>query len=275
MDREGEMRPSQAVILAAGTGTRLGSITKVRPKCLLEVGGKPLVQHQIDALRRCGVERIGVVVGYRADMVRATLGDQVEYIVNDRYAETNSLYSLFLAASWVSGTFALVNGDLLAHPEVYRTVIECEGNAFAYDSASGKHDEHMKVVLDGWRLRAIGKGIPASSSHGESLGSLRFARDSVPRLFALAGNLIEAGCERDWAPAAVDRLARHVTVRGLDVGDLPWTEIDFPDDLAQAERTVWPSICADRAAAARRTRRAGGPWLADGSLSFDEVSEVG
>ena len=88
---------SQAVILAAGRGTRLTAATGGGPKCLALVGGKPLIEHQLEILDDLGVERVCTVVGHRADDVRGWLADRCDFIVNEKYAETNSLYSLWLA----------------------------------------------------------------------------------------------------------------------------------------------------------------------------------
>jgi choline kinase len=82
----------QAVILAAGRGSRLGTYTKQRPKCLVEVDERPLIEHQIELLTQAGVDEICVVVGYRQEAIRAMVGDRAHYIENTAWDETNSLY---------------------------------------------------------------------------------------------------------------------------------------------------------------------------------------
>ena len=127
----------QAVILAAGRGERLGRLTRWRPKCLVEVGGRSLLQHQVRALRDLGIDRIAVVVGHLGELVRAAMASECEFIDNRRYAETNSLYSLWLARNWLDGPFLLLNGDVLAHTEVYGRVVRTPGTVLAFDSRSG------------------------------------------------------------------------------------------------------------------------------------------
>ena len=105
----------QAVILAAGSGSRLQRVSNGLPKCLLPIGGRPLIEHQLEALSDAGVGNVLVVVGHQADEVRKTLGNRVEYVENTRYDATNSLYSLWLAREWVKGPFVLLNCDLLFH----------------------------------------------------------------------------------------------------------------------------------------------------------------
>lgn len=245
--------PSSAVILAAGRGSRLGSLGESLPKCLVEVGGRSLVEHQLQALREVGVRKVVVVVGFRADAVRARLGTRVRYVENTRFAETNSLYSLALARDAVTGPFMLLNSDTLAHPLVYRRVAEHRGSALAYDSRSGAEDEHMKVVFANDRLVRIDKRVPRGEAHGENVGILKFDGTAAPRLFERAASLVLGGRENDWAPAAVQALAHDTPVRGVDVADLPWTEIDFQRDLDHAHASVWPTVQRSVVATRRRT----------------------
>lgn len=216
-----------------------------KPKCLVEIGDHTLIEYQLMLLRKVGIERICVVVGYEAEQVRSVLGNTCEYITNQRYAETNSLYSLWLTRDWVSGPFVLMNCDVLAHPEILDRVMQHEGNVLAYDSSSGDQDEHMKVSFDGNLLRRISKGLAQEESHGENVGILQFDKNGTKELFREVNALVRSGCENLWAPSALDRIVNTVPVRGVDIAGLSWTEIDFPEDLRYAQNRVWPSILDD------------------------------
>lgn len=235
----------QAVILAAGRGTRLNGSMNGRPKCLAKIGNHTLIKYQLMLLRKAGIERVCVVVGYGAEQVRSVLGNTCEYIVNQRYAETNSLYSLWLARDWVSGPFILMNCDVLVHPEILEQITELDGNALAYDSSSGGEDEHMKVSFKGSRLRQIGKELSQKETHGENVGILKFDESGAERLFREADALVHSGGEHLWAPSVLNRIVDKVVFHGVDVAGLPWTEIDFPDDLHYAHRQIWPNILDD------------------------------
>ena len=167
---------------------------------------------------------------------------RVTFIENDRYAQTNSLVSLWLARKWVNGPFVLINVDVLAHPAVYYRVLATKTNSLAYDSASSGDAEHMKVAVDNGRVQAIDKNLPEAMTSGENVGILHFDREGTDILFEQADSLIAQGMDRGWAPAAVDRLARMVPVQAVDITGLPWTEIDFPEDLTRAQCSVWPGI---------------------------------
>jgi len=107
-----------ALLLAAGTGTRLQPLTLDAPKCLTEVGGVPLLERLVDNLRVQGFERLVVVIGYLGDRIQAFLQQhaadmRVDYVVNPDFRTTNNLYSLWLARRQIREPFLLVESDLI------------------------------------------------------------------------------------------------------------------------------------------------------------------
>ncbi|MGQ0592164.1 MAG: phosphocholine cytidylyltransferase family protein [Gammaproteobacteria bacterium] len=232
----------QAVILAAGRGSRLKTAIDNGPKCLANVGGRPLIDHQLFLLAQAGIRRVAVVTGYGARAVRAAVGDRAGFIHNRAWAKTNSLYSLQLCREWVTGSLVVMNCDVLPHPGVLRRLLECPGNAFAYDSSSGTENEHMKVELEGEYLNAISKQLVCERCQGENVGILYFEKRAARLLFREAEALLGAGGKRMWVAAAVQEVARYVPLRAIDVADLCWIEIDFPQDLQVARSVIWPRI---------------------------------
>jgi L-glutamine-phosphate cytidylyltransferase len=233
----------QAIILAAGCGSRLAQALKGKPKCLAPLeDGIRLIEYQLAVLNHLGITDICVVLGYRAHEVYRAVGDRCHCIINRRYAETNSLYSLWLARHWVQEDCLVMNSDILAHPKVYQRLLKSTGNALTYDSWSGKEDEHMKVSFQNKELRQISKVLPAEESQGESLGLLKFTQDGMTALFAEAEIALAEGGENQWAPAAIARLAQQQPIKGIDVAGLPWVEIDFPADLQHARQIICPRI---------------------------------
>jgi choline kinase len=232
----------QAVILAAGFGSRLEKVSGGMPKCLLPVGGRPLIEHQLESLHDAGVGKILVVVGHKADEVRKTLGNRVEYIENTRYSETNSLYSLWLARDWIKGPFVLLNCDLLFHPEILDRLMSNGGNALAFDSTSTRGKEQTKVAVREGNVIDLGKDLRPELTRGESLGLIIFDAVGTHALFSRAHALIEHGAENSWVIEAVRSACTEVEVQALNVAGSPWVEIDFPNDFQRAQREVWPAI---------------------------------
>ena len=235
---------TQALILAAGAGTRIGGREGPRPKALLEVGGRTLVEHQLDQLERCGVDSVVMVVGYEHEQIRDVVGSRASYVMNARYRETNSLFSFWLARGHLRSDLVVLNSDILYDPRVLQAVLAGAGNRFAYDSESGQDPEHMKVAL--WQdwLVHMSKELPSELVRGENVGIVRMTQRTATNAFAIADRLIAAGRMKDWLASAVNGAARRHLFRAIDIAGLPWTEIDFPEDLQRARLEVWPEIRA-------------------------------
>ena len=108
----------KGIILAAGKGSRLNGTIGDKPKCLLRVGGKTLIERQVEALHEVGIDDIVVVVGCQPDYVRRVCGKRITYIENTRFAQTNSLYSLWMARPLLYDGFVVMNCDVLFHPQM-------------------------------------------------------------------------------------------------------------------------------------------------------------
>jgi choline kinase len=233
---------TQALILAAGIGRRFGQTPAGVAKCMLKIGNQTLLEHQLGQLQRMGIEQIGVVVGHAADSIRALIGNACSYFMNPRYQETDSLYSLWLAREWINGPFILLNGDVIAHPQIYQLLQGAEACTLLYDSRSGHQEEHMKVKLNGPQLLELGKHLPTKESHGENVGMIKFNQAGAAKLFQAANCLVADGGDRMWAVAAVNQVAEQVGIRCVDIAGLPWAEIDFPEDLIYAQARIWPLL---------------------------------
>jgi choline kinase len=247
-----------ALILAAGRGSRLAEPT---PKCLVEVGGRPLLAHQLEAARSVGAERVTLVVGHRHEQVRAAADGEVSIVLNDRYADTNSLYSFWLAEQAVRGELLVLNSDVLFPHRVLSALLEGDESALAFDSGSGGDAEHMKVSVQGGRLVEMSKQLPSRRTSGENLGLLRLTEGAARAAFDAAEALLRRGRERDWVGTAINAVARKHPIACVDVAGLPWCEIDYPHDLTTARTRIWPAIEAlGRPQRTARTPRRTG-WL--------------
>jgi L-glutamine-phosphate cytidylyltransferase len=250
----------RGVILAAGKGTRLNGTIGDKPKCLLRVGGKTLVERQIDAFRRVGIEDIVMVVGCQAEAVRRTCGQPITYIENPRFAQTNSLYSLWLARPLLYDGFVVMNCDVLFHPQLLVDLVTSRHEdalliAYQDDDDAPMGDEEMKIKVRRGRVVDIAKTLPADEADGENVGIVKFGADGARLLVDLMEQRVAAGGLRDWAPRAFADFARLRPLFTVGTRAFPWTEIDFPEDYERAVRAVLPAIEGDEGAAAGEPRR--------------------
>jgi choline kinase len=235
------------VILAAGAGTRLSGTNGVRPKCLAEFGGTPLIDLQLRALRWCGIDEITVVVGFEADRVRNACGPGVRFVENQVFAETNSLYSLWLARPVLCEGFVVMNCDVLFHPAMLLDLVAARhDNALlvAYPEPGGAAigAEEMKVRVRRGRVVDISKDLPAEETDGENVGIVKFGAEGAARLVAVMDGIVASGSRCDWAPRAFGEFARESALYAIGTRGLPWTEIDTPEDYRHAADDVFPAV---------------------------------
>jgi choline kinase len=233
------MSLTRAIILAAGNGSRMGQLTADRPKAMLDIDGRSIVERALDALGACGIGDVTIVAGYQRDVLRQHLGTRVRFIENPRYRETNSLYSLSLARDVLAHGAVVMNSDVLVSPALVARLVEARvEDAALVDTASTLADEEMKVKI--WNGFAVdfSKQLPPWEAHAENVGVLKFGARGGRRLVAHIDALLAAGHENTWAPKAFAALAREWPIRAVETAGLPWTEIDFPADLERAREMI-------------------------------------
>ncbi len=234
----------KAIILAAGKGTRLDGAA-VKPKCLVEVGGLTLLQRQIETLRSLNVNEIVIVIGFGADSIRAECGSGISFVENTRFAETSSLYSLWLAREHLADGFVVLNSDVLFHPRMLADLLESDRDDALLISDTDPNplgDEEMKVKVREQRVVAISKDMDPLEADGENVGIVKFSASGARLLVEYMNSLIESGAVKDWAPRAFLEFARRHPLHALSTRGLPWIEIDFPEDYQRAVNEVFPRI---------------------------------
>jgi choline kinase len=237
----------KALILSAGQGSRLLPLTADRPKCLLPLDSKSVLEWQIRELGRCGFEEFVVVVGFHASDVERVLAGlagpkvRVRTIYNPFYQVADNLSTCWLARHEMDGDFLLLNGDTIFEAGVpARLVARASAPVnVAVDRADAYDADDMKVHLDGNQLGAIGKWLSPSDANGESIGMMLF-RGRGPALFADELERVMRTPEGldYWYTSVIDSLAKRGVVHGVSIEGLGWGEIDFPIDLQRARTLV-------------------------------------
>lgn len=240
----------RAIILAAGKGSRLKGVAGDLPKCLMDIGGRTLLERQVQALRSSGIDDIYVVVGHGADAVRKTCGAGVNYIENFCYNKTNSLFSLWMAREHMFGGFVVMNGDVLFHPQLLRNLLSFwheDSLLISYcDSNAGSlGDEEMKVRVANGTIIDITKAMNPKKANGENVGIGKFGPVGARVLAEKMDELIAAGAHRDWAPRAFREFTFERPLSAVSTDGFPWIEIDYPEDYARAVDQILPLISMD------------------------------
>ena len=236
------------VILAAGMAKRLRPLTDEKPKCLLEVGNKSLLQRTVDAMLMAGTSELVVVTGYLGEMIRDFLdtnypGLSIRFIDNADYMHNNNIFSLWLAMQQLHGQeVLLMDSDILCDPEAVRRVAGQDGSALAMQ----RHElgeEEMKIVVDADNhIMEISKTCSIVEAVGESVGIEKMTSDYTEALYQeLRKMILDEGLIDIFYERAFERLIpQGHTFKVIDTTDLFSYELDTPEDFQRAT-TLLPS----------------------------------
>lgn len=240
----------KAIILAAGIGKRFKEVTEQSPKCLIEIQGKTLLERTLNALGATGIHDAAVVIGYRGVMIEQRIGThcagvRVHYVVNPQY-DKGAIVSLWSAREEFDDDLLIMDADVLFPIALLaRLVRSPQRNCFLLDASSDNSGEEQMLLTRGGRVFDIVRGGSGDFDLvGESVGFLKVARADAPLLRTILEDMVAQGRDNIEHEEVYRVFMAQRDVGFERVDDLPWTEIDFPADLEQAEREVLPRIVA-------------------------------
>ncbi len=245
----------KTIILAAGMGQRLGNHSKNRPKCLLEFDGKSLLQRHLEILNYHGMDDIVIVTGFKADMIQSMLSlsdigvSSVELCFNPDFTKGSILSMLIgLETLELKQEFILMDADVLYdHNIIARLINSDKENIFLLDQNFEPGEEPVKLCVSNNILIEFRKNIDKNlvfEFQGESVGLFKFTCQTARQLNLKAREYISRGEDetpyeeviRDLLLAEPDRYSFE------DITGLPWLEIDFPEDINRARKSVLPKL---------------------------------
>lgn len=229
-------------MLAAGMSTRLRPLTDARPKCLLPIGERSILDRALDALGGAGLRDLVIVTGYRSEMIKAAVagrgdGLRVRWISNDRYAETNNAFSLLRAEEAVTGAFLLLDSDILFTSGLVKALLDCPVVPCLALHRHRCGTEEIKAVLDAeGYVVDLGKSVDPRRAAGESVGMEVLSAAARDELFrTLRRRIVAEGRENEFYEASFqDMIDRGLRFMAVDTTRFPAMEIDSPEDLQRA-----------------------------------------
>ena len=236
------------VILAAGMAKRLRPLTDTKPKCLLKVGERTLLERTVDAMRQAGITEFLVVTGYREEMIREFLEGYAKIhavnftcLDNTDYEHNNNIYSLWMACQKVRGCdFLLMDSDILCDPAAVVRIAQEPTAALAVN----RHElgeEEMKVVVDSDnRITEISKTCRPEDAMGESVGIEKITADYSEALAReLDQMILQEGLIDIFYERAFERLIpQGHTFKVVDTTHYFSYELDTPEDFQRAQELM-------------------------------------
>ncbi len=285
----------KAVILAAGEGLRLQPITATRPKHLIVVGGKPILEHCMDTLKTAGIDQVVIVVCYMADAIRQYFSDGESLGLKIEYAEQRAAIgtadAVSVAEPYVKDDFLMVNGDLLFTPNCLKNVIDMHQREKPVATMSvvpvAKPENYGVIELDN---ESYVRQIIEKPAPGESPTNLANAGIYVfsTEIFGKIKQTSTTSRGELEIPDALSLLLNEKkTVPAVKIAQEDWIDIGRPWDLFDANRWVLMRIkhrlhgCIENGAhiigpvtVAETARIRSGTYI-EGPAFIDEQSDVG
>ncbi len=235
-----------ATILLAGEGKRLRPYTNDRPKALVEVHGRSILERALVQLAHQGCTSARLVVGHLADVVLRTIppvisGMPIAYIHNSRYSTTNSMFSLALGLDGLEDPTWVIEGDVLFEESILTLSGAADICWFVDSSARDVDGAFLEAGSDG---RAVSLDIVRDlrnlrAGQAKSVGMLRLSREGVVRVREWLQAGIREGREGDYYDLVLRDHFAEARCELVDVSGRRWVEVDTPEDLARA-RTQFP-----------------------------------
>ena len=235
----------EAIILAAGVGSRLKPITDSKPKCLVKVCGKTILMHQIEAYLEAGADCITIVVGYKSDQVHSFVqqlnNPKIQVVNNEQYNKTNNMYSLWLCKNVLnrSNKITISNADVVFSKSIVCRLSEINNDAIVCQK-NYYNQEAMKItVSNNLIINDISKKIVEKEAFGCSIDMYLLCENGKSQLIKVMNKIIKFERElNQWTEVALQRLAKEGLVNFLPFcinENENWYEIDDNKDLLCAE----------------------------------------
>jgi len=232
----------KVVILNSGTGSRMGSLTADKPKCLVEISREDtILTRQIKALLSCGLDDILITTGPFEDNIKEHLAGRfnnatISYVNNPRYEDTNYIYSLLLAGDLINEDFILMHGDLVFDRSVLKKLlVSNHSNAVLVNPYIELPEKDFKAELKNGRVKRIGIDI-----FSEGSVFLVPIYKLTPATFSAwleeMKRFAEKGELKVYAENALNKLLGDLTLHPVEYREEFCTEIDDLEDLSKVRR---------------------------------------
>ncbi len=170
----------QAIILAAGKGSRFNSLTKNIPKCLLTIGKTTILDRQIDILLRNGIDDIVIVTGYKSNLIKDHFSKKnIKIVYNEKYETFDSLFSIWCAKNFIKNSFICIYGDLIFDEELISSFLQNNiNNSVIVDNLPNVFDNHS-VIIENSLIKNINFNVKNKMPSGQFIGICKFTNSSV------------------------------------------------------------------------------------------------
>ena len=232
----------QAIIMAAGKGSRLGTLTQDMPKSFLKIRGIKLIEYNIALLHFYGIKDIMIVTGYRCEKIEELVKDieGIRCVYNPFFEMVNVLGSFYMAQQYLQEDTVYMHADTLCAPEIFDTMLNMEGDMVLPVEFKLCDEEAMKVRTKDGRIVEISKQISCSKGEGEFIGILKISQKILDDLRKASKEVLKNKEFNSYFEGAVQKLIDwgSYDIRAVSTRNYFWGEIDFLEDYERASKKI-------------------------------------
>lgn len=236
----------QAIIMAAGKGSRLGALTEGKPKSFVEIKGKKLIEYNLRLLQKYHVDEIIIVTGYRTEeFEKLTAGmNNVRLVFNPFYEMTNVLGSFYMGMEALHDDFIYLHADTLCEPSIFEKLVYPKADVVLPVEYRKWNEEAMKVRSENGKIVQITKQMPVTEAEGEFIGMAAFKKEVVSSLKEKTKQLMKEKAFTDYFESAIQRLIdeEKFQIEAVSTDGAFWAEIDFLEDYEEAAAQIPESL---------------------------------
>lgn len=238
----------QAIIMAAGKGSRLGSLTAGKPKSFAEIKGRKLIDYNLKLLEKYGIDEIIIVTGYQCEAFEELTRnmENVRLVYNPFYEMVNVLGSFYMGMNLLEDDFIYLHADTICAPEIFEKLVKLEADVILPVEYKICDDEAMKVRSQAGMITQITKQMPNELAEGEFIGMAAFRKAVLPALREKTKQLMKEKAFTAYFESAVQRLIdeEEFDIKAVSTDGAFWAEIDFTEDYEKAAAELPESLTA-------------------------------
>jgi len=227
----------QALIMAAGKGSRIEGKTDGLPKSYLKINGESLIERQIRLTREVGVSEIIIVTGYQKECFEKDFAaDDVKFAFNPFFDTANVLSSYWCAMNFLKEDVLYMHADTIYDKAILEATVETEGDIILPVDYKACGDEEMKVRTKDGLVYEINKTMAHADAEGEFIGVAKINQSVIPAMNKEAESILAAKNFGAFVEVALQNLTdkNQAKLKAISTGGAPWNEIDFVEDYEHA-----------------------------------------
>ena len=226
----------KALLMAAGVGSRISRHLGDKPKCCVDIAGKPLIRYTVELLKKNGINEIAIVTGYNHHYIHKALeGLEVVFFTNPFFDVTNSIASTWFAKEFLDEDTIVMNGDVFMEAKLLQTLLMTELSPLFLADSTRINDADYRFFWQDGLLEKFGKELSNKETTGEYVGIAKIAKEDIPFMKEELEKLINTQKHNFWWEDIFYQNLKKKSLHVKDIAGIFWAEVDYIEDYERIQ----------------------------------------